>query len=195
MRSLGMVKFLRIGALTVALCVAVQASLDSGKRKINMIERGRWPHTGAIAFMPGELLALGMSQIDTSAPGAVSQPTLQLEPNGARATALVDFDVLKSLNHSTTGSSGKNWLFSKLVSGKQPITVSVQITSGHGRMTVHPTAVSVSGYAVSGGALDFLIQNFVIPEYPEAVISKPFALPPNVAKVELSPKSALVFRR
>ena len=194
MRSFGTIKLLRFGALAIALCVAVQASLDSGQRKVNMIERSRWPHTGAIAFTPGELLALGMSQIDASAPGAISEPTLHLEPDGARATALVDFDVLKGLNHSTK-SSNKNWLFSRLISGKQPVTVSAHITSGHGRMTVRPTAVSVSGYAISGGALDFLVQNFVIPEYPDAVIGKPFALPPNVGKVELSPKSALVYRR
>jgi hypothetical protein len=193
MRSFTLARLARIGVLALAVCFVVHASLTTGQQKVNMIERDRWPSHGPIAFTPRELLALGMSEIDSAAPGAVVNPTLRLEPGGATATALIDFDLLKGLGHG--GEANGNWLFSRLVSGRQPVTVSVAITSGRGKMTVHPTAVSVSGYSISGGALNFIVQNFLVTQYPQAVVDKPFALPPNVARVELNTKSALVYRR
>jgi hypothetical protein len=193
MRSFRPIRVFRIGAFALAACFAVHASLTTGQQKVNMIERDRWPSHGPIAFTPRELLALGMSQIDSAAPGAVLNPTLRLEPGGATATALIDFDQLKGMGN--TGQADGNWLFSRLISGRQPVTVSVAITSARGKMTVHPTAVSVSGYSVSGGALNFIVQNFLVAQYPNAVIDKPFALPSNIGRVELSAKSALVYRQ
>lgn len=182
---------LRCIAVAAVLSLASEASLTPAQQKISMIERGRWPASGSIAFTPRELLALGMSQINAAAPGAVLNPTLHLGQNGATATALVDFDLLKNANRS--GQS--NGLLSRLISGQQSVSVSVGITSAHGKMTVHPTAVSVSGYSVTGPALNFLVQNFLVSPYPETVIDRPFALPPGVSRVEVNTKSALVYRR
>lgn len=62
-------------------------------------------------------------------------------------------------------------------------------------MTVHPSRVSIADVEVSGSTLDMLIQNFVTPHYPNAVINKPFALPNHVSRIDVNPAAAVARRK
>jgi hypothetical protein len=168
------------------------SALNSAQRKLHLIESDRWSGR-SITFTSEELVALGMLEINKAVPGVISQPSLRLEHNGGTANVIVDFDRLQALQ--PRGNSANDWLMSKLVAGRKPVEVSVKVTSGQGKMTVHPTSVSVSGLAVSGSTLDFLIENLLLPHYPDAVINRPFALPANVSHIQVSPAAALVYRR
>jgi hypothetical protein len=167
-------------------------ALSSAQRKLLLIERNQWPGR-SISFTSEELVALGMFEINHAVPGVISQPSLRLEQDGGTANVLVDFDRLRALQPE--GSSAHDWLMSKVVTGRKPVAVSVKVTSGDGQMSIHPTSVSISGVALSGSALDFLIENLFLPHYPDAVINRPFALPPNISKIQVSPAAALVYRR
>ena len=53
--------------------------------------------------------------------------------------------------------------------------------------------MEISGLAIDGNTLDFLIQNFLIPMYPDAVIGKPFELGHGIDRLDVSPSAVGVF--
>ena len=48
---------------------------------------------------------------------------------------------------------------------------------------------------MTGAPLDFLVQNFFRPFYPDAKIDQPFALAGNVERIEVTPAEARVYIR
>jgi hypothetical protein len=176
------------------LAVGAETPLRSAQKKVAAIEAGRYPSAGFISFNSQELLALGMEGVRTTAPGAIERPDLVLAHGGATGTALVDFDKLRETARPTSNST-ESWLYSKIVTGVHPVSVSVEVSSSNGTMTVHPTSVTVSGVTLSGSALDFVISTFLLPRYPAAVVSKPFPLNKNIDRIEVDPQHASVYRR
>jgi hypothetical protein len=137
------------------------------------------------------LLALGVENANATLPGVLYNPELKLTQGGATANATVDFDRLRQLSPSKEDST-RDWLMSKMFTGRHPVSVSVETSSSKGQMTVHPTSVSVSGVTMSGNTLDFLIRNFILSRYPDAAIDKPFALAKNVERIDVKPGQAVV---
>jgi hypothetical protein len=182
-----------IAAVLVIEAAMPAGSLTSANQKVTAIQKNRWPYSGAIAFSVPELIALGMEQANRNLPGVLSKPQLHLASGAATATALVDFDKLEQLRGQSGSSS--NWLVSKMLKGQREVSVSADITSGGGKMTVHPSRVSIADVEVSGSTLDMLIQNFVTPHYPNAVINKPFALPNHVSRIDVNPAAAVARRK
>ena len=84
------------------------------------------------------------------------------------------------------------WLISKMIQGERPLTVHARIDSARGHATVHVDSVELSEVTVSGGALDFLINTFFLPVFPEAKINKPFALADGIERIEAVPGQARV---
>ena len=76
---------------------------------------------------------------------------------------------------------------SKLLDGERPVTVAARIQSAHGQATVDVQRVEISGMTVDGRMLDFLIQNVLLPMYPNAAVGRPFALGSHVDRLELQP--------
>ncbi len=70
-------------------------------------------------------------------------------------------------------------------------TASIQ--SANGRATVHLVRVEIGGLAVSGATLDFLIDTFFRPLYPDAKIDEPFELSDRVERIEVTPAEARVY--
>jgi hypothetical protein len=145
-------------------------------------------------FTAQEVLALGMAEINAAAPGAFKNAALQLQADGATATGLVDFDLLRKAQNRSGDSTG-DWLFSKLLAGEHPVTVTVQVSSGHGLMTVHPTLVQISGMTLSGRTLQFVIANFVQPYFGASVVDQPFKLAPQLSQVLVTPAYATAVAR
>ena len=116
------------------------------------------------------------------------QPHLVLGNGEASATALIDFLKVRHASGVET-----NWLAAKLIQGEKLVTVRAGIQSAHGKATVHVLRVEIGGLAVTGGALDFLVQNFFLPFYPDAKIDEPFDLAGNVDRIEVTPAAAFVY--
>jgi hypothetical protein len=118
------------------------------------------------------------------------QPQLVLGNGEATATALIDFLKVRHANGIET-----NWLIAQLIQGEKLVKARASIQSAHGRATVRLVRVEVGGLAVTGAALDFLVQNFFRPFYPEAKIGEPFDLAGNVDRIEITPAEARVYIR
>jgi hypothetical protein len=106
----------------------------------------------------------------------------------ATGYALVDF-----LKMQHGAGIETNWLISKLIQGEKRLMATASIQSANGRATVHLIRVEISGLAVSGATLDFLIDTFFRPLYPDAKIDEPFELSDRVDRIEVTPAEARVY--
>jgi hypothetical protein len=80
-----------------------------------------------------------------------------------------------------------------LIQGEKRILAKATIQSANGRATVHLERVEIGGLAVSGATLDFLIDTFFRPLYPDAKIDEPFELSDRVERIEVTPAEAKVY--
>jgi hypothetical protein len=78
---------------------------------------------------------------------------------------------------------------SRLLDGERPVSVTARIRSGGGKATVDVQSVEISGLTIDGKTLDFLIQNFLLAMYPDAVVGKPFDLRHRIDRLEIQPGS------
>ena len=118
-----------------------------------------------------ELNAWVANELMQFAPQGVRDPRLEVGHGSASGSALIDFVKVRQAQGKPPG-----WLASKLLSGERPVRVTTRIRSGAGQATVDVERVEISGIAVEGRMLDFLIENYLAPNYPEAKIGKPFEL-------------------
>lgn len=162
----------------------------SVSRKLDLIESGQAKPGAVFHFTPAELNAW----VRVKAPGIVhdgfSDPQLQLGNGTASASARIDFIKVRHAEGIET-----NWLIAKLIQGEKLVTARASIQSANGRATVHIVRVEIGGLAVTGAPLDFLVQNFLLPFYPDAKIDEPFHLAGNVDRIVITPAEVRVYIR
>jgi hypothetical protein len=178
----------RVWAISILLVVASIAAPNndyaSARQKLDSIETGRLRSGTRVVLTFPELNAL----VSREAPAGVRNPQLRAaSPGLATGAALIDFGKLE---RSAGRSPG--WLMSKLLDGERPVTVTARVRSSGGRATVDVQRVEISGLTIDGNTLDFLIQNFLIPMYPDAVIGKPFELGHGIDRLDVSPSAVAV---
>jgi hypothetical protein len=175
----------------LALAGLVLASPDSdyldAQRKIDMIRREIVPAGSKVTFSAAELNAYVRREVVKVAPQGVRNPRLVLGYN--RATAFADIDFAK-LQRSQGKPMG--WIMEQLLGGERPVRVDARIRSGGGQATVDVDQVVISGITISGGTLDYLIQNFLWSYYPEAKVGKPFELDHHIDRLEVTPSEVRV---
>ena len=181
--------------LSLALAVALAAFATSDpanavRSKLEMIQTGRAKPGSVFTFSSNELNAYARSELPTIVPEGVREPHLELGPGAATGSAVVDFLKLRHGQGESTP-----WLISKLIEGEKLVRVSARIQSANGRATVYLQRVEISGLAVSGSTLDFLIRTFFLPLYPNAKINQPFELQDDVERIEVAPVQARVVIR
>ncbi len=162
----------------------------SVSKRLDLIESGKARPGAVFRFTPAELNAWVRVEAPTVISDGFRQPQLVLGNGEATATALIDFLKVRHANGIET-----NWLIAQLIQGEKLVKARASIQSAHGRATVHVVRVEVGGLAVTGAALDFLVQNFFLPFYPEAKIDEPFDLAGNVDRIEVTPAEARVYIR
>jgi hypothetical protein len=175
-----------ISILFVAASLAGASYNDyaSAKQKVDAIEGG--------SLRPGARVVLTFPELSAwaakEAPAGVRNPQLRATARDlATGAALIDFGRLER-------SAGRQpgWLMSKLLDGERPVSVTARVRSSAGRATVDIERVEISGIVIDGRTLDFLIQNFLIPMYPDAVIGRPFELGHRIDRLDVSPSAVAV---
>lgn len=156
------------------------------RAKIKQIESGKVRSGTVFSFSPSDLTAYARSEIP-HVPEGVRQPRLEFGYGTASAYALIDFLRIRHGQGEQTP-----WLISKLIEGERPVKVETRIKSAGGKATVYLERVEISGLAVTGSTLDFLVNTFFLPLYPNAKINEPFELSDRVDRIEVSPTQARV---
>jgi hypothetical protein len=173
--------------VTLLLLAGVGAAFDSylsAKRKFDQIEAERLRPGAQITLSPQELDAY----VAHVAPDGVRNPRVELEGSGvARGSAIVDFGRVRRAQGHPPG-----WLLSMLLDGERPVSVTARIRSGNGRATVDVQRVEISGMQIDGNTLDFLIQNLLLPMYPDAAVGRPFELGHHIEKLDVQPGAVRV---
>jgi hypothetical protein len=173
-----------------ALLRAADPAAASVIRRLDLIDSGKASPGAVFRFTPAELNAWVRVKAPTIIHEGFRQPHLALGNNEATATALIDFIKVRHASGVET-----SWLVAKLIEGEKFVKARATIQSAHGHATVHLLRVEIGGLAVTGAPLDFLVQNFFRPFYPDARIDEPFALAGNVDRIEVTPAEARVYIR
>ncbi len=159
-------------------------------RRLDLIESGKARPGAVFHFTSAELNAWVRVKAPAIVPEGFRDPRLQLGNGTATASARIDFLKVRRAAGVET-----NFLIAKLIEGEKLVTVRATIQAAHGQATVHLLRVEIGGLAVTGAALDFLVQNFFLPFYPDAKIDQPFGLAGNVDRILVTPAEALVYIR
>lgn len=173
--------------LAVALAIALGAASSdylSAKRKIDLIASDGLKAGSRVDLTLAELNAYAGRE----APAGVRNPKIRLVARGlVSGAALVDFGKLRRAQGYQPG-----WLMSMLLDGERPVSVTARIRSSGGRATVDVERVEISGIAIDGPTLDFLIQNLLLPLYPDAVVGRPFEMGHRIERLEVEPAAVRV---
>lgn len=163
---------------------------DAVRAKIRAIQDGKVRPGSVMLFTARDLNAYARSELPAIVPHGVRGPRLELGQGSATGYALIDFLQLER------GEGAKpSWLLQKLIEGERPVKVDASIDSTGGKATVRLRTVEISGIAVSGTTLNFLLDNFFIPLFPNAKVNQPFELSRYVDRIEIAPELARVIIR
>ncbi len=161
------------------------------QRKFDAIEQNRVRAGARVVLPASELNAYAEFELPLVAPQGVRNPSIELVGNNvAVGRAFIDFLKFQSARGEDPG-----FMIKALLRGEREVTVKARIESALGTATVFLDRVEVSGVPIEGPALDFLIDNYLIPRYPDAKINRPFALKHGIDQIQVSPGVAYVIMR
>jgi hypothetical protein len=177
-----------IAVLMTTSLAASRTDYASIKKKFQAIEDHQVRPGARVPITAAELNAYVQAELPQVAPDGIRQPRVELQGNNmATGHALIDFVRLR-----TAQGKPPNFLLRSLLQGEHEVAVTARIRSGGGTATVDVQKVEISGIPIQGSALDFLIQNYLLPRYPDAKIGKPFALSYQMDRIEVAPGVAHV---
>jgi hypothetical protein len=177
-----MKRLVLVACSCLTLVYGSDAEYLSATHKIKLIESDRLSHGARVRLTAAELSAYAKQEIAETYPSGVWEPRLVLASGGATGSAWIDLGKVRRAQGHPPG-----WLMSKLLDGERPVEVTARISSGGGRATVDVESVRISGVTIDGRLLDFLIQYYLLPNYPDAKVGKPFELAHGVDRFEVRP--------
>lgn len=177
---------LAAGLLTVS---AAPSAADIAHEKFARIEEGKLASGSRVDLTSAELNAWAADEAHIYAPGATRNIKLELTAGGATGSLLVDFLKLRqAATHEDPG-----WIMKNLFASQRPVTVTARFTSRNRRARVDVDRVEVSGIPIEGATLDFLIQNFLRPTFPDVKVDEWFDLGFRIDRFTVSPAGVSVF--
>ena len=186
MTRIGKESALQLG-LAVMLATAAAGAFDlysSVQQKFDLISSDRLRAGARIELSTAELNAYAQHEV----PAGVRNPKLELLAGGeVTGSAMVDFGKVRRAQGEEPG-----WLMSKLLDGERPVSVTVRIHSSAGTANVDVERGDVSGVEIDGTVLDFLIQNVLLPLYPNAMVGRTFGLSHRIDRLEVGPAGVSV---
>jgi hypothetical protein len=166
-----------------AAATAADSDYASAQKKLDQIEAGNLRAGTRVVLSAQEVTAWSAQQV----PNGVRNPKVELGAGTAIGSALIDFGKLRRAQGHPPG-----WLMAKLLDGERPVRVTVRIRSSNGQATVDVERVEIAGLQIDGQTLDFLIQNFLLSMYPDAIVGQPFEIGSRVDRIEVAPGAATV---
>jgi hypothetical protein len=176
-----------VSAVAAGSLVAATGDYLSVQRKFTSIENGGLRAGSRVHLSPEELNAYAAHEVPMVT-GGVHDPRLRLlDGEMVQASARIDFAELRRSQGNPPG-----WLLTQLLEGEHPVNVTARIRSAAGRATVDVVSVEISGIKIDGSTLDFLIQHFLLPLYPQAAVGRPFELGDRIERLEMQPDGVTV---
>jgi hypothetical protein len=173
--------------LVCAVGVGAAVAYDtytSAKNKIDLIESDRLRAGAHLTISYPEVTAW----VAHEAPDGVRNPRVVVSTAGvATGSAQIDFAKVQRAQGHPPG-----WLMAKLLDGERPVSVTARIRSSGGTAQVDVQKVEISGVTIDGRTLDFLIQNVLLPLYPDGAVGRPFQLGHKIERLDVAPAALSV---
>jgi hypothetical protein len=175
---------LGVAIVLAATSVSAYDFYSSARQKFDLIASDRLLAGARVQLNPAELNAYAQHEV----PPGVRNPKILLGARGeATGNAMVDFGKVRRAQGDQPG-----WLMSKLLDGERPVSATVRIHSLGGTAKVDVLRVEVSGVEIDGKVLAFLIQNVLLPLYPNAMVGRNFDLSHRIDRLEVGPAGVSV---
>lgn len=184
-----MVRFLTL-AIAIAILGATSANPTGAQRKLEALESGKVRRGSTVVFTEAELNEYARAKLPEFAPTGARDPKLQLGSGSATGSIIVDFAKLRRAPGHEPG-----WLLTHLIGGEKRVLATVRVNSAQGKATVTVERLEIAGIVVTGATLDFLLEAFVRPVFPQAKINQPFALHDGIDRIEVQPGQARAIMR
>jgi hypothetical protein len=181
---------MRLPGLTCAFAVVALAAVGAAE-KFHGLAIGSYPPGSRVPITNAELNSYLASEVPLLIGPGVRNVRVETE-SGDIVRGFADIDFLKVRQ---SYGDNPNRLVSELLAGERPVAITVKVASTAGKCRVDLLSVSVSGLVIEGGTLDFLIRNFVLPNFPDVKIGKDFELDFNIDRLEIRPGIAYVVLR
>jgi hypothetical protein len=165
--------------LAASALLAADPLADSAQKKLDSISDRKLKRGAVVTLSPREVNAWIHEKAVKAFPQGIRNDHVDLGPGTTEGNALVDLMKL--------ARSNVNPLIARLIEGERPLKVAIRVESAQGRATVFLTHVELSGVAIDGSILDFLIKHFVQPRYPDIKINEPIDLDFNIERIEIQP--------
>jgi hypothetical protein len=175
--------------LTVLLAADVGDS-QSAFRKLAAIENGAAAPGSRIGFTPSELNAWMRDEAKARVPQGVRD--LRIDLADGRATGYATIDFLK-IRQAATGEE-PGWLRKNLFAGERPVVVTARFASQNGRARVDVERVEISGIAIEGHTLDFVIDDYLRPTFPDVMVNEWFRLRFGIDRFTVSARGVTVVK-
>lgn len=169
------------------LLLLVADDFASIQRKMDDIVKEHVRRGERIVMPRRELDAYLRAQADAIAPRAVHNTKVEPFEGGGTVSANVNF---LELNKARGGQS--NWMMEKMLEGDRFVKVTVHVQTDHGKARVNVDRVEIGGAAISGAPLDYMIQNYVIPQFPNAKVDQWFTMDHHMDRIDIHPSGATV---
>ncbi|HEY2842553.1 MAG TPA: hypothetical protein VGJ09_02840 [Bryobacteraceae bacterium] len=168
-------------AFTASALFAADPLAASAQKKLDSISESKLKPGSVVVLSPQEINAWLHEKAVKAFPDGLRNEHIELGSGTVDGTALVDLVKIGK------GKSSVNSLIGRLIEGERPLKISIRVESANARCTVFLTRVELSGVALDGSILDFLIKQFIQPRYPDIKINQPFDLDFNIDRIEIQP--------
>ena len=175
----GIVRPLLLLAATVSIVFAADPLADSAQKKLDSISDQKLKRGAVVTLSNREINAWIHEKAVKAFPEGIRNEHIELGPATADGNALVDLTKISK--------ASVNPLIARLIEGERPLRVAIRVDSSNGRCTVFLTHVELSGAAIDGSILDFLIKHFVQPRYPDIKLNEPIDLDFDIERIEIQP--------
>ena len=186
LRYTEVVQRLLILSLLMLPLFAADPLADSAQKKLDSIADEKLKRGAVVVLSPQEINAWLHEKAVKAFPEGLRNEHVDLGSGTVDGSALVDLMKIQK------GKSTMNALIGRLIEGERPLKISIRVESANGRATVFLTRVELSGVAMEGSILEFLIKQFIQPRYPDIKINQPFDLDYNIDHIEIQPSGVRV---
>ena len=170
--------------LSAVLVAASRSDYKSVRQKFDSIESFRYKPGSRVAIGENELQAYVETELHRYAPAGVRAPRVELHgDNRATGYAKINFLTVRKAQ----GGKPPSWLLRQLLDGERDVAVTTEVQSGGGTATVYLRRVEIDGMPIQGAALDWMIRNYVLPNYPDAKIGRPIQLKYGMDRLDIQP--------
>lgn len=131
------------------------------------------PKSGLVTTLSDEEINAYFAEGGVKWPDGVSDVKIDDQPAVINGSGLVDFDKVTAKNRTN------NPLLA-LFSGVHTVRVTAQASAVHGRATLNVQSVSLDGLDIPRPALEYFVQKYLQPKYPEADLDTVFGMPDRI---------------